>query len=199
MGKTDLTEGKLSVGLWEKKKAKTKNSFLQSGPSPQTQLFSSFSSSLSHLHQPSVAQGDGEWGLLSVHSSSSLPLLPHILPCSSLVPLQWGYSLSWGYQVWALLWAVILQDLLHMVFSTRYRPSGIDCFSMSPPKNAAPARKLLYRVSLGCSFLHGLPTCSSMGTSTGCRWMYPTWSSMRCREAASVCHGRLLGVLCSSS
>lgn len=47
------------------------------------------------LPPPWVAQGDGEWGLQSIHNSSSLPLLPpHTFPHSSTGPLH-GYS-AWS-------------------------------------------------------------------------------------------------------
>lgn len=197
MGKKDLTGGKLSVGLWEKR------AILRTASSsllllPRLNFIPLSHVPLSHLHQPSVAQGGGKWGLLLVHSSSSLLLLPHTFTLPQCGAPAMGSSLSWGYQVWVLLVTVVLQDLLHMVFSSEYRPSGTDCFSMGPPRNAAPVRKLLHRISPGCSFLHGLPTCSSTGISMGCRWMYPTGSSMTCTETALCRHGHLQGVLCSA-
>lgn len=156
MGETDLTRSELSVGLWEKK-VKTKNSFSQS-PSPQTQLCSSFSSPLSHLHQPSVAQGDGEWGLLSVHSSSSSPLLPHTFTLLQCGAPSMGYSLSWGYPVWALLW--LFQIYSTWLFSTGYRL--FQCrFPMKCSSRKPTSAQDLPRL------LHGLSTCCSLGTSLG--------------------------------
>jgi len=62
------------------------------------------------------------------------------------------------------------------------------CSVGSPPQAAGPARSLLQcELPMDCSFLQGTSTCSSMGSSTGCRWISsPPWSSMGCRGTACL-------------
>jgi len=71
-------------------KTRSSNTFPPPLPSSRDQLQSRFSPS-----SPQVAQGDGEWGLWSVHHTLSLPLLPPqredsstLCPCSSLRSLS---------------------------------------------------------------------------------------------------------------
>lgn len=83
-----------------------------------------------------------------------------------------------------------------------YSSSETDCSSMGPPQVAAPARKpaplwaLVHKLqflpgafsfvgglSVGCSILQGMCTCSGIGSFTGCRWISyllhrnPSWGS----------------------
>lgn len=189
-GENRLNQGKIKCRI-VRKKGETKNSF------SQTQLCSSFSSPLSYLHQPSVAQGDGEWGLLSVHSSSS-PLLPHTFTLLQFGAPSMGFSLSWGYLVRALLWLFKIYST--WLFSTRYRllqcRSPMKCSSRKPT-----SAQDLPRLQL----LHGLSICCSLGTSLGAGGhvlQVDMCSNVILHEmqGASLCHhGHLQGILCSST
>lgn len=86
-----------------------------------------------------MAQGNR--GLWSVHTISSLLLLPYHVPL-----LQRG------------------------VLSTESRPSGTNSSTVGPLHAVAPARSLLLRglVFKACSFLQSTSTCSGTGLSAAC-------------------------------
>jgi len=121
-----------------------------------------------------AVQGDGEWGLRSVHDTLPLPLLPpHTLRLRQRGPFPWA--------------AVFHEQLQHGVLPMGHSPSDTDFSSVGPqwghescwkscssvgssPQATAPARGLLQcGLSTGCSFFQCMSTCSSKGSSMGCR------------------------------
>lgn len=107
--------------------------------------------------------------LIAVHLCHSFLTL---LSCSSVVPLPWDTVFHENTQCgfFSGLWFFKIYST--WIFSTAYRPSATDCFSMGPHEMKLLSENfLLHGISPGCSFLHGLSTCSSMEPSMGCRWI----------------------------
>lgn len=90
----------------------------------------------------SAAQGDGEWGLWSVHhvvsaatSSSGIPLLQRGDPPMGDNPLK-------TLQCESFTWATILHKLLQQWFSHRYNPSGTVCSNVGSPRGQKSCQQI---------------------------------------------------------
>ena len=188
-------------------KTKSQNTFPPPLPSSQAQLHSW----ILYLRTP-AAQGDGEWGLWSVHhtlfsaaSSSSGGGLITLFPCSSVGSLPQETVLHELLQCGSFPRAAVLHKLLQhgsfpqcAVLQEHTAPAWVPHGVTSPARKPAPWAPVSTDPlvlpgacsSAGFPRGHSLlrePTCSGVGSSTGCRWISaPPWTSMVCRGTACL-------------
>jgi len=117
-----------------------------------------------------------------------------------------GYSLSQTFPTWVLpVGCSFSRTAPARALFLGCSRSGMECSSWGPPRDCssyqktcsclggssqatAPSRSLFQcRLSTGCTFLQRTSTCSSVGSSMGCGWIYaPPWTSMGCRWTTCV-------------
>ncbi|KAM9590480.1 uncharacterized protein ACIBXB_005736 [Morphnus guianensis] len=186
-------------------KTKSQNTFPPPLPSSRAQLHSRI------LYQaPPAAQGDGDGvyvhhTLFSAASSSSGGGLITLFPCSSVGSHPRETVLHELLQRGSFPRAAVLHELLQhgsfprcAVLQAQTAPAWAPHGVTSPASKPAPWAPLstdpqvLPGACSSAGFPRGHsplrePTCSGVGSSTGCRWISaPPWTSMDCRGTACL-------------
>ncbi|KAM9590949.1 uncharacterized protein ACIBXB_005997 [Morphnus guianensis] len=144
--------------------------------------------------------------VISAASSSSGARLITLFPCSSVGSLPWETVLHKLLQRGSFPRAAVLHELLQhgslpqrAVLQEHTAPAWVPHGVTSPARKPAPAWAPLSTdpqflpeacSSVGFPRGHSLlqePTCSSVGSSLGCRWISaPLWTCMDCRGTACL-------------